>query len=116
MLGPALAHLFVELDNRKDSLTEYEKAVRRELLDAMRAARIFRAGVLDTDLNMSAGAAGIDFVAQSGAAGAVYKNVTGKVFFDPSLKTEVDLFDEGWSGPRTLQTGCDNPNCPNKER
>ena len=101
MLGPALAHLFVELDNRKDGLTEYETAIHRELLEAMYIAR---------------------HPGQVGTSGSEYRGVAGvggipDIFGSDSVrKTEIDLGGGGWKGDRRLQTACKAPNCPNKIR
>ena len=101
MLGPALAYLFVDLDKRKDELTEYEMAVHRELLLVMRASGLamFREAVRQ-------GAAD-----DRGGYATIAKEVTD------SFWTKIDLSGGGgWSGDPKLQTNCSYGHCPNKAR
>jgi hypothetical protein len=117
MLGPALSHLYANLDGRRDKLTGFERAVHRELLEAMHMARFIALNVpLSSKSVGGALARSGEFSLQEALGAGKGRGISDLFDVGPGLKVEVDLSGGGWAGPDTLQTGCTYPNCPNKEQ
>lgn len=93
MLGPALAHLFVDLDKRRERLTPFEKAVHRELFELLQLGRR-----LADPASFKSLAAGIDRRTDLGS------------------RFGIDSDSGEWTGSGELQSGCEDPNCWVKNR
>lgn len=117
MLGPALAHLFVDLDKRQDKLTGYEKALHGELFVAMQMSRL---AMLQRAVGASPGHSVPEDVLGSFALDAAdhrseYARIAKEV--TDSFWTKIDLSGGGgWTGDPKLQINCPRKDCPNKDR
>jgi hypothetical protein len=118
MLGPALAHLYAELDGRKDKLTDYEKAIHRELSDAMKMTLFVASKLPELTEFKASGGTGRSFGGKLAGIGS--NELTDVSRFNDILRTEmglktvVDHSVGGWDGGDRMQTACEKPDCPNK--